>query len=310
MYNKDMLQEFIQNIYPGSNLNKAKVLGGGTSANVTLLILQNAQGQEIRIVNRLHGPKDRKDNPTVATTEFKVLKILYEAGLNVPPPISIDQTNCFLGAPSVTVGFLEGVVNLKPLNPKDYVKKIGIELAKLHSVDLISPRISFLRNLKNHCNSIFGPKYLGRTNHILDFLKPYWPSAVRNPSVILHGDFWPGNLLWMNENIVGIIDWEDTLWGDPILDLANARFEIYFLLGKKLMDFFTKKYLEYNPIDILFLPWWDLYTAFQFCDKIHMFSNDERPLSQIQEDFENLVKINQRKIQDLHSPRKDQKPLA
>ena len=43
-------------------------------------------------------------------------------------------------------------------------------------------------------------------------------------SVFLHGDVWPGNLLWIGDRCVGLIDWKEACVGDPGSDLANLRY--------------------------------------------------------------------------------------
>ena len=46
----------------------------------------------------------------------------------------------------------------------------------------------------------------------------------RGDSVFLHGDDWPGNLLWIGDRCVGLIDWKEAGVGDPGVDLSNLRF--------------------------------------------------------------------------------------
>jgi aminoglycoside phosphotransferase (APT) family kinase protein len=42
--------------------------------------------------------------------------------------------------------------------------------------------------------------------------------------VFLHHDVWPGNLLWIGDRCVGLIDWKEAHVGDPGVDLANLRY--------------------------------------------------------------------------------------
>jgi aminoglycoside phosphotransferase (APT) family kinase protein len=42
--------------------------------------------------------------------------------------------------------------------------------------------------------------------------------------VLLHGDPWPGNLLWIDDTCVGLIDWKEAGVGHPGVDLAYLRF--------------------------------------------------------------------------------------
>ena len=44
---------------------------------------------------------------------------------------------------------------------------------------------------------------------IRDALEAVWPLGSRNADKLMHGDYWPGNTLWKDGRLVGIIDWED-----------------------------------------------------------------------------------------------------
>jgi aminoglycoside phosphotransferase (APT) family kinase protein len=90
------------------------------------------------------------------------------------------------------------------------------------------------------------------------------PLSQLNPNVLLHGDFWPGNILWHNGSLAAVIDWEDAALGDPLADLAIARLDLHWIFGAAAMHIFTAKYLSQNKIDIYALPRWDLYAALRF----------------------------------------------
>jgi aminoglycoside phosphotransferase (APT) family kinase protein len=82
--------------------------------------------------------------------------------------------------------------------------------------------------------------------------------SARNPGVLLHGDFWPGNTLWRDGRLVAVVDWEDAAVGDPLADVANARLELVWALGVEAMEEFTHRYREATDVDLTDLPLWDL----------------------------------------------------
>jgi aminoglycoside phosphotransferase (APT) family kinase protein len=47
----------------------------------------------------------------------------------------------------------------------------------------------------------------------------------------LHGDYWPGNLLWNDGKLAAVLDWEDAERGDPLADIALARLDICWAFG-------------------------------------------------------------------------------
>ena len=78
---------------------------------------------------------------------------------------------------------------------------------------------------------------------------------------MLHGDFWPGNVMWRDGGLVAVIDREDASVGDPLSDLACARAELLCLYGHSAMEAFTSHYLAAHPIDCARLPLWEVYAS-------------------------------------------------
>ena len=52
----------------------------------------------------------------------------------------------------------------------------------------------------------------------------------------MHGDYWPGNILWKQKKITGIVDWEYAAIGDPFSDLAVTSLELRYEYGVKGME--------------------------------------------------------------------------
>jgi aminoglycoside phosphotransferase (APT) family kinase protein len=79
---------------------------------------------------------------------------------------------------------------------------------------------------------------------------------------VLHGDYWPGNVLWQQGRLAAVIDWEDTCLGDPLADLATARVELLCQYGVEAMERFTSGYLDAAGSRCLdSLPLWELYVS-------------------------------------------------
>lgn len=90
---------------------------------------------------------------------------------------------------------------------------------------------------------------------------PAGPPAVNRPG-LLHGDFWPGNILWRDGSIVAVLDWEDAARGGPLADLGNARLEVLWACGPEAAAAFTRRYrLAMPDLDYTDLAAWDLVAA-------------------------------------------------
>src|SRR5207245_5037921 len=79
--------------------------------------------------------------------------------------------------------------------------------------------------------------------------------------VLLHGDFWPGNIIWRDGRIAAVIDWEEAELGDRLSDVAITRLDILWAFGVDAMHDFTARYRAMTSVDLVNLPYWDLYAA-------------------------------------------------
>ncbi len=247
---------------------------GGVSAQVTALEIERAEGQIFKRVVRQHGAADLRKNPHIAGDEFKLLQILYGADIPVPKPYDFDETGQILPTPYLVIEFIDGQTEFAPTQLQDALAQMAMTLAKIHCVDITSLDVSFLPDQAKTWVEKLGqrPILLDESlseGHIRAALQAVWPLPRHNPSALLHGDFWPGNLLWQEDRLAAVIDWEDTALGDPLSDLANSRLEILWAFGLEAMQAFTQGYQAAMPaLDFADLPYWDLCAALKPAHKL------------------------------------------
>ena len=61
-------------------------------------------------------------------------------------------------------------------------------------------------------------------------------------SAFLHMDYWPGNILWHKGQISALVDWDAASYGDPALDVAYFRMNMYIRGIKEAADMFLDQY--------------------------------------------------------------------
>jgi aminoglycoside phosphotransferase (APT) family kinase protein len=259
-------EQVIQKIDLESKLLRTWKLKGGVSAQVTALEIERPDGQTKKMIVRQHGDVDFKHNPQIAADEFKLLQLLHSVGLAVPMPYHLDQSGEIFSTPYVVLEYIEGKPEFALAHVPDLMLQLAAHLSRIHQVDGSKLDLSFLPKLEER----YAEKLRARRatvdesldeGRIRDTLEAVWPLPQRNPSVLLHGDFWPGNLLWKDGQLVAVIDWEDAGLGDPLADVANSRLEILWAFGLDAMLRFTHQYQSITPIDFKHLPYWDLCAA-------------------------------------------------
>jgi aminoglycoside phosphotransferase (APT) family kinase protein len=273
-------EQLVQKIDPQSKLLRAWELKGGVSAQVTALEIERPDGQTKKMIVRQHGDVDLKRNPYIAADEFKLLHILRSAGLATPAPYYIDQSGQIFPTPYVVIEYIEGKTEFAPAHVTDLIPQLATHLARIHTVDCSNLDLSFLpkqaerytEKLRERPTNIDESLDEGR---IRDMLASVWPLSQQNTSVLLHGDFWPGNILWKDGQLVAVIDWEDAALGDPLADVANTRLEILWAFGIDAMHSFSQHYQSMTSIDFTNLPVWDLFAALRPASKISEWAADD-----------------------------------
>lgn len=267
-----------QKIYSQSRLIRAWRLRGGVSAQVTALEIERADGQMQKMLIRQYGAIDLKYNPYVAADEFQLLQRLHADGLAVPVPYYVDQSGEIFSTPYIVIEYIDGKPEFAFSQVPGLIPQLAEFLSRIHKIE--GEDIPFLPQQERLYTRILKerPTHVDESFNegaIRNALKTVWPIPQQNKSVLLHGDFWPGNFLWKDGRLVAVIDWEDAQIGDPLVDVANSRLEILWASGIDAMHHFTRQYQAMTNIDFSNLPYWDLFAALRPIAKLAAWCIDE-----------------------------------
>jgi len=69
-----------------------------------------------------------------------------------------------------------------------------------------------------------------------------------SPHGLVHRDFHPGNVLWDGDRITGVIDWAETSWGPPDLDVAHSCTNFALLHDFERMAVFRTAYARHGGV--------------------------------------------------------------
>ncbi|MGE5561646.1 MAG: phosphotransferase family protein [Chloroflexota bacterium] len=265
------LEQIASMIATGARLTRTWALTGGVSATVTGLEIELPDGRTERLIVRQHGERDRRRDPEVAAVEFRLLHILRRLGMPVPAPRLLGRPGDPSPDPFIVVDCIEGQTEF--VEQPGMITRMADQLACIHRIVAGEHDLSFLPRhseqiadkLRHHPAVLDESLSEGR---IRAALESAWPWVQHNESALLHGDYWPGNILWRDGHLAGIIDWEDAAIGDPLADLGNSRLEILWAFGPAAMQEFTHHYQSLAPLDYSTLPYWDLCAALRPAGRI------------------------------------------
>jgi aminoglycoside phosphotransferase (APT) family kinase protein len=257
---------------PGWRLVRMWPFADAASSQVTGIEAEGADGHRCTLVLRQYGTANLLSDPHSAETEYQLLKQLSAAGLPVPTPYLADESGSIVPRPCLLMEFIEGERVHKPADVASFTRQVAAALAAVHDCGIIRAGVPFLPDIGVQVTAELaaGPHTPGDVvprTAMRQALRAHWPPPQVTEPVVLHGDYWPGNVLWRDGQLAGIIDWEDAAFGDPLADLAIARLEIAWQSGMAAMDMFTHEYLALRPVSgTATLPWWDLRMALRACE--------------------------------------------
>lgn len=286
------LERITRRVFPGSKLLRAWALSGGISAQMTTLEARLPGGELKKMILRCPAEAALHRNPRAAEDEFHVLQAVQALGVGAPAPLHLEREGGLLSTAGLVMEYIDGALEYCPADAIDYVRQMAEHLAKIHSVNVEALGLSFLP-LVTSCPESLNPERVKNGVHdsvsltagpvisrqengtavgqagspVQDDGAPGMQGqhqvnlATRNKPALLHGDFWPGNLIWRSSQLTAVIDWEDACLGDPLYDLAIARLDVLCIFGEPAMLAFTTQYQARSKIDFSRLPYWDLCAA-------------------------------------------------
>lgn len=232
------VEGILQRVFPGALVHDWEPLFGGVSANAISVELELPTGDRRRIVVRRPGCPTIEEGRRVARYEYRVLALCKSANITVPTPCFLDEEKAAL-----VLEYIEGTVDFAPRDSSSLLRQMAAQLARIHQV-CIGADFDFLPRLSDSlARSLAGqPEQLDLAldePYLRSVLRELWPWPS-NRDRLLHGDYWPGNLLWRDQRLAAVIDWEESTLGDPLADVATTRLDLWWAFGESAMHAFTE----------------------------------------------------------------------
>ena len=245
----------MEGLLPHVKYKSSRILEGGVSSEVFLIVVESKKGEE-KIVLRTEGGQPAENS---IKTEYLLLEKLHQTKVPCAKPIHLDHSKEILDKGFMLMTYLEGTIEIPKIKNFGFLNKMVGILKNIHNVDTkILPTLP--------CR--FDPTYdlfeflpNARINKELKAILKGYDTSYSGKPVLLHGDFWPGNILWTKDEISGVLDWEYAAIGDPVSDLAVASLELKYDYGRRGVDRFLDLYSKNFSIDQSRLSLWLIYVS-------------------------------------------------
>ena len=247
-----------QRVFPGATLAARAPLTGGVSAGVDALVLRLPDGARRAVVVRGRSAGWKGKPHDAVATQYALQRALHDAGLPVPLPLLVDVSCTVLPTPFLVMERVDGTTDVAAPDVVDAARAMADFLAALHA---LSPDALALPALPAGDDPIADA--LACAPHDAVDVRAALARATLAPvaPALLHGDYWPGNVLWRDGRVAAVVDWEDAAIGDPASDAACCRVELQVAYGDDAVDAFTARWRAHAGARAANLPVWDVYVA-------------------------------------------------
>jgi len=220
-------------------LQAATKFKGGQS-NPTYL-LEAASG---RYVLRRKPPGRLLASAHAVDREFRVLSALYGGNIPVARPLALCRDDTVIGSMFYVMAYVPGRVHWDPALPDvdaatrgamyDKVLNALVALATLDVeaaglADYGKPGSYFARQVSRWTEQYRASETetIAAMDELIDWLPRHLPDDDGRIALV-HGDFRIDNLMWIDDRIAAVVDWELSTLGHPLADLG------YFCMALRL----------------------------------------------------------------------------
>lgn len=169
-------------------------------------------------------------------------RLLVGSAIPVPAALACDPDGTVAGGPANLLTWRPGRSRLDPLSPAaiDALARVAVTIHRQAVPDGARPPDFAFRGSED-------PQVPGWTRR-----PQLWRRAIEvvragppmTPYGLVHRDFHLGNTLWQRDEVSGVIDWAETSWGPPDVDVAHMCSDFAMMHGPSEAALFARAYLR------------------------------------------------------------------
>ncbi len=239
---------------------RAAPLEGGTSSAVHAVDVETAGGDLRQLVLRRFVRADwLAEEPDLPRREAAALRAVAGSAVPTPELVALDPTGERAGAPAVLMTRLDGAVVWRPAELDPFLERLAALLPPVHATPLpaagVLPDYAPYRLQLSHApEAVASPDVWARA------LALFHDPPPAQERCLVHRDYHPGNVLWRDGAVTGLVDWACTSIGSPDADVGHCRMNLAGSLGLAAADRFLAAHRTLTgrgPYD----PYWDVAAA-------------------------------------------------
>ncbi|WP_318616093.1 aminoglycoside phosphotransferase family protein [Sporosarcina sp. YIM B06819] len=204
------------------------------------------------------------EEPDLVQHEAASLRKASASGLPAPLLIAFDETGEASGLPSILMTKVGGQVELLPSDFVKWTDGLAKILAMIHRVE--ADDFSWKYASYTHRDAVQLPEWTKKS--------AVWQSAFERlqgkmpafRETFIHRDFHPANVLWLGDEVSGVVDWPNACIGPAGIDVGHCRVNLALLYSVEVADLFLEAYKKHAGSSFTYDLYWDIVSAFDFLD--------------------------------------------
>jgi aminoglycoside phosphotransferase (APT) family kinase protein len=212
----------------------------------------------------LRAPTPRIDGPMIATAAA-ALEVAERHGLPAPRLIDADLQAGVAGVPATLETAVPGTVEWPAPSSVERLRAAGAPLAAVHTVAMTAQEHLPFRPRPIAVDDFAADRRSDRmpTTPLLEqadvLITAY--GVPRFETVFVHGDVWPGNLIWTGGKVSALIDWKTAGAGAPGVDLGELRKQVAITFGPEAPAHVLDGWQRATGAVAGHVPYWDAVAA-------------------------------------------------
>ncbi len=191
--------------------------------------------------------------------EWERLGCAAGAPLPTPQRVAVDPDGAWFGTPALLMSALSGQVEMRPRDVDAWTRELARALAAIHRTDLGDAIPPVLRrpHLWTHWQ-LWDVEVDARIAFATAAIQRLQREASREPEVFCHDDFHPGNVLFEDGSVSGVVDWSGARLAPAAADVGYCRADLAIAPGADAPNQFLAHYQAASGEPLERLALWDV----------------------------------------------------
>ncbi len=234
----------------GCRVARATPLTGGWTS--TMLRLDDESGG-VSVLRLMTNEPWRTHGAGLTTRESRTQAVLAGSRVPVPTSLALDATGDEAGHPAHLMSLLPGTVDEDAVDDPS-LDRLAALLADIHATRPSEPP-------RDYQSWAWPAKWVAPSWALVpDVWRAAFEVLAGDPPAFeptfLHRDFNLRNVLWLDGEVSGVVDWVETSWGPAWLDVAHLRTNLAIRHGTAVADRLTAAYVAVSGRTPD--PYWDV----------------------------------------------------